>query len=391
MSFKVTISGMVLKESINSVQFLVEQTNEIYGANVKNTMIISGMIGEDESTVELYKWAVMPGSSSDCYKEVSVEEKRHDKILRKVVYSKAFVVDYSENYSNAMGNGMFLLTIRQLSGNDVVCTSEEGKKVEAIVDDLSTATDNLEVPKVASVAGVAAAAATVANAVKSLKSLPFNKGLLPDVFDALDEVEKLKNIEALKNMSPDALKFFNKCVDCEKLISKDIKGIVEECGGELAGFAYRLKTPASFLEKIGPRAALKGISEKAMLSEINDVVRYTQLADKDKLVDSFNKTMDTLKGKGYNVKAVKNTWNDVNNPYKGINSVLESPNGQKFELQFHTPESFELKQGEMHKLYEESRKLDPASDEAIKLNDKMFKLSNSLEKPKDIGKVVSKK
>lgn len=385
MSFKVTISGMVIEENIQSVQFLIEKPTDNYGSHEKNTMIISGMIGEDEGTVELYKWALMPGSNSDCYKEVSVEEMRHDKIVRKVVYSKAFVLDYSENYSNGTGNGTFLLTIRQLSGNEIVCISEEGKK-EAF--DLNTVMDSLEDTKVA---GAAATAAAVAKVVKSSKPLPFNKSILPDVFDALDEGEKLKNIEALKNMSPDALKFYNKCADCEKLISKDVKGIVEECGGTLAGFDYRLKTPASFLEKIGPRAALKGISEKEMLSEINDVIRYTEIADKDKLVDSFNKTMDDLKGKGYKVKAVKNTWNDVNNPYKGVNSVLESPNGQKFELQFHTPESFELKQGEMHKLYEQSRRLDPSSDEAIKLNDKMFELSNSLEKPKDIGKVVSRK
>ena len=58
---------------------------------------------------------------------------------------------------------------------------------------------------------------------------------------------------------------------------------------------------------------------------------------------------------------------------------------------FQEEHCFNLKQGEMHKLYEDFRKLEPSSNEATEISDRMFELSKSLEVPKDIGKVVSKR
>jgi hypothetical protein len=55
-------------------------------------------------------------------------------------------------------------------------------------------------------------------------------------------------------------------------------------------------------------------------------------------------------------------WNNNRNPYKDVNCVFLSPHGQRFEVQFHTPESFKLKNGDLHKLYEEYR-LDSTTSE----------------------------
>jgi hypothetical protein len=94
---------------------------------------------------------------------------------------------------------------------------------------------------------------------------------------------------------------------------------------------------------------------------------------------------------GYNTIEVKNYWLNDMVPYNGINTTLKTLDGQKFEMQYHTLESFDLKNGEMHKLYEKQRLItDTSSEKYMKLNDKMFELSDALEIPKNIEAVKNK-
>ena len=50
----------------------------------------------------------------------------------------------------------------------------------------------------------------------------------------------------------------------------------------------------------------------------------------------------------------KNHWRD-DLEYKGINTRWVTPEGQRFEVQFHTAESFHAKQQITHKAYERVR------------------------------------
>ncbi len=99
------------------------------------------------------------------------------------------------------------------------------------------------------------------------------------------------------------------------------------------------------------------------------------------------KTLEVYKDEGYNIIVIKNSWVDDFNPYNGINTVLESSSGQTFELQFHTKESFDLKNGKLHELYEKARVLNFESKEYIELEEKMFQLSSRLKTPKNIKDV----
>jgi hypothetical protein len=61
-----------------------------------------------------------------------------------------------------------------------------------------------------------------------------------------------------------------------------------------------------------------------------------------------------------------------------------------FELQYHTPESFELKNGALHTLYEQQRVLtDTMSAKYLGLRDEMMKLSEKLEFPESIKELNS--
>jgi len=124
----VTISGgTVLEKCIQDVQFNVSTPGDYNSKNtkIKNSIKITGYIDTDESTVVLYHWALLPATNSDCYKEIIVEQYKSGKLLRKVSFSKAFVVKYSESYSKDKGVGIFTLYVKQLYGQDVEFTSED--------------------------------------------------------------------------------------------------------------------------------------------------------------------------------------------------------------------------------------------------------------------------
>lgn len=60
-------------------------------------------------------------------------------------------------------------------------------------------------------------------------------------------------------------------------------------------------------------------------------------------------------------------------------------------MQYHTPESFNLKNGELHTLYEKARLIeDRRSPEYLALQDKMFILSDKLIRPEQIEGVKNK-
>lgn len=83
---------------------------------------------------------------------------------------------------------------------------------------------------------------------------------------------------------------------------------------------------------------------------------------------------EILAEKGYNVVKVKNTWRK-NAVYKVINIILEK-DGIKFEMQYHTKQSFELKNGKLHELYEKARILNVSAEELNRLNAEMKDLSD---------------
>lgn len=122
MEYKVTISGgIVLEKCIQVVKIQVDTPNDYNNMRTisKNSMMIKGSIDTDESTVVLYEWALLPATIPECYKEITVEQYHSGQLLRKVTYSKAFIINYSENYSNHEGTGTFTLYLRQLIGSEI--------------------------------------------------------------------------------------------------------------------------------------------------------------------------------------------------------------------------------------------------------------------------------
>lgn len=172
---------------------------------------------------------------------------------------------------------------------------------------------------------------------------------------------------------------YRAAVGREPVVTRDVTAIAKSMGVDTDGLEYRIKSRPSYMRKVQSRG---------QEYEVKDILRYTYTTKADSLAEKTLSCLDAYKAEGYTVLEVKNTWKSRSNPYRGINTVIQSPDGQVFELQFHTPESFALKNGELHRLYEKQRLIvDRRSDEYLRLQDEMFRLSGKLEIPKDIERV----
>ncbi|MBS4750982.1 hypothetical protein KG091_07810 [Carnobacteriaceae bacterium zg-ZUI78] len=177
----------------------------------------------------------------------------------------------------------------------------------------------------------------------------------------------------------------NKVLNIEKSITKDMRILSNRNGGYLAGLDFRIKSFDSLVRKIETDSLLNDISLSEAGKSINDALRYTTIFDKDTFSSDYLSMKDNLIAKGYKIVKVKNTWlDDV--PYKGVNTVLSKGN-LNFEMQYHTEESFELKNGRLHTLYEERRLPSTSRKRKLELDEQMLDLSRGLEIPIDIERV----
>ena len=138
---------------------------------------------------------------------------------------------------------------------------------------------------------------------------------------------------------------------------------------------HKFKTDESLTKKLVGQAIrafeyelTAGISEEKAVEEAfcellerqNDVLRYTFVLPVEKYVFGFKRSLEKLNRQNYETSEDKiwNAWKNIgtifDRGYRGINVTVFSSQPQKFELQFHTEESFRLKI-KTHKLYKEAR------------------------------------
>lgn len=126
MSFKVTISDnpQIFSKCIEAIDFQVDTPNDSFArsTDIDNVIEITGEIGTEEPTSSLYLWSLLPPNDPKAYRNVEIQVISHQgMILRKVVFSNAFVVDYRESFSKYTGEGSFVLVLRQKKDkNDTV-------------------------------------------------------------------------------------------------------------------------------------------------------------------------------------------------------------------------------------------------------------------------------
>ena len=156
-----------------------------------------------------------------------------------------------------------------------------------------------------------------------------------------------------------------------------------DCGALVEGTEkYALKEPDRFKEKL--YELIRDEPDKPVgqhVDEIHDGIRYTFVSDGDGYVRTVNQTVDILKASGFELGVRKNEWSNAE--YKGVNTRWrDHESGCRFEIQFHTRESWQVKQA-THNAYTKIHDTRTPADERERLRAYQREISLSLVLPSD--------
>jgi uncharacterized protein YlbG (UPF0298 family) len=234
--------------------------------------------------------------------------------------------------------------------------------------------------------------------INRVEKSPFNtetKNKLKKEYDYMrDNFATFEDVLASKSYKRSEETYL-KAVEIEKEFTPLIKELAQNNNVELLGLDYRLKTVDSLFRKVGVDVFQKTYSftdgdilTKKM--EIKDANRYTIQFEKAEQVDDIL----TQLSKKYTVKEVKNSFaNELNilRPYRGINVNLKDSNDNFIEVQFHTQQSYYVKDKGTHSLYEEARKLAKGDERLAELNKLMFEMFKEIKIPENINLITYEK
>jgi hypothetical protein len=144
-----------------------------------------------------------------------------------------------------------------------------------------------------------------------------------------------------------------KIAEVEAEITKLLIDLADKNKAQMEGLDFRMKALNSLMRKIAAEKDSEhgGDAQKAA-EAMSDVVRYTMSYEPDDYVAGVKDVIAQMQKLGYDLR-VKNYW-EADDPYQGINVAAIHPNGTKFELQFHTPQSVADKE-KIHAIYEDYR------------------------------------
>lgn len=185
-----------------------------------------------------------------------------------------------------------------------------------------------------------------------------------------------------------ATSLYEDAVASEPKITKALVDVAKENGGEMYGLAFRLKDETSLSRKIISDSKEKGSYEDAA-KDIKDAVRYTMVFDDDRLASGYKNVSEALEKAGFTEMRCKNYWAQYDNggaPIKSVQCVFTSPNGQTFELQFHTYRSQGAKEL-CHPMYEKWREEGTSEQKKNELNTRMTECYSFVSNPKGVSEV----
>jgi hypothetical protein len=156
--------------------------------------------------------------------------------------------------------------------------------------------------------------------------------------------------------------------EAEPKISADMEATEREnrYGGWLEGLKCRLKGDDRLKEKVAER--LEGEPDKSaaeILRAVPDAIRYTFCLRPETYTQGYYDIKDRLESLGYQIYESRNSWDGAE--YKGINTRWVTPEGQRLEVQIHTPESYHAKQYVTHDAYERIRNRLTSAEERTEL------------------------
>ena len=125
MGFRLKVTGgkdVEMNEGILTAVEFISETPDTSNARSTDLGVILKIVGrinfslgaeQEDSTVELANWALMPSDQADCYRNVQVQVVSGGQIVRQYTYPNAFVMGYTENLDDDEGVGSFEMLLKQ--------------------------------------------------------------------------------------------------------------------------------------------------------------------------------------------------------------------------------------------------------------------------------------
>jgi len=163
--------------------------------------------------------------------------------------------------------------------------------------------------------------------------------------------------------------------EAEPGLSTDAQAIAQENehGGWLDGFERRLKGDGRIQEKVNEKLAAEKLSAEPRMTaaealhEMADVIRYTYCFQAENYTRGHYDIKVRFESRGHEMYYSQNYWTDPE--YKGVNTRWVTSEGQRFEVQFHTPERFHAKHQVTHLAYERLRNPETSKGERRELHE----------------------
>ena len=173
--------------------------------------------------------------------------------------------------------------------------------------------------------------------------------LVKDYLRKRDEKEYLTDFDKLPGLDK------VRVLASSRLLRKRAEAIISEVTndlldlesdiGVLRGLEHRIKPFTSIVEKTVADSVDYGGSYERAARNINDSVRFTFVIPDNIYVEKIDECLHTLEDLGYQVVEFKNKWKKIE--FKGISVRLAAKNNEDiFEIQFHTPLAYKIKEGD---------------------------------------------
>ncbi|QDI03461.1 type III secretion system effector protein [Xanthomonas cerealis pv. cerealis] len=143
--------------------------------------------------------------------------------------------------------------------------------------------------------------------------------------------------------------------EMEPKVTDMLSGVAAPHGGRLEGTQHQLKSHGSLLAKLERQMALKKQTLEEAVAGMNDALRYSLVLEPQDFTAGLRGVLAALDDQGHVRVKLSNHFNTYTyrQNFKAVNVTLRSPEGALWEIQFHTPHTFQLKE-QFHDLYKRS-------------------------------------
>ncbi|WP_246048900.1 XopAD/skwp family type III secretion system effector [Brenneria rubrifaciens] len=146
-------------------------------------------------------------------------------------------------------------------------------------------------------------------------------------------------------------------VKAEPAITSMLQNLLKNSPGEqarLAGLEHAVKSVGSLSDKLRYLMAYKSVSLQEAVAKVSDALRYSIVLPHDTFTRGCRHILAALDDAGHRLSQRINHFNQQGYAFRAISTKLNSPDGIVWEIQFHTPQTFELKE-KFHDLYKKAQ------------------------------------